>query len=242
MADSPRGVERSVQVYQSLLRAYPVAFRRQYGNEMARVFRELATDSHRRRGTAGLLAAWLRVFGDLLRTVPKEHLTEWKNREGGIDMKVKSVLLQKVSSDDIDCRLGQIGTYGISLLVAVLGVWKFASMRITEPQLFFGILLVAALTLQCVGCGLLIPVSDRKSRSRPYVRRGQIVIYIMAVLAFVLGVWKLASLAVTEYELILGLLLLSAVMMAGVLLGAILPLVDGGRARQGEAEARPRSQ
>ena len=80
MARASRCVERSVRVYERLIKAYPAEFRRQYGDEMARVFRELATDAHRRSGAAGLMTMWFRVLGDLLWTAPREHRMEMKRR------------------------------------------------------------------------------------------------------------------------------------------------------------------
>ena len=84
MEDSPHCVEVSVRVYEVLIRAYPPAFRGQYGQEMARVFRELATDTLRQRGPIGLTTTWFRVLADLAWTAPPEHLTELRR---GIEMK-----------------------------------------------------------------------------------------------------------------------------------------------------------
>ena len=65
MAESPRPVESSVRAYDVLVKSYPASFRREYRDEMTLVFRELVTDAWRRRGVAGLTAAWFRVLGDL---------------------------------------------------------------------------------------------------------------------------------------------------------------------------------
>ena len=73
MANSPRPVQWSVRVYESLIKIYPAEFRNKYGSEMMLVFRELASDALRRRGRLGLFLIWCRVLGDLLRTVPQEH-------------------------------------------------------------------------------------------------------------------------------------------------------------------------
>jgi hypothetical protein len=80
MADSLRPVVLSVRVYEVLLRAYPVAFRKEYAGEMTRVFRELAADAWRERGAAGLRATWFRVLGDLAWTAPREHLNDLPRR------------------------------------------------------------------------------------------------------------------------------------------------------------------
>jgi hypothetical protein len=237
MADLPRGVERSVRMYRMLLKAYPAAFQRKYEDEMVRVFRELAADAQRQHGASGLVTMWFRVLGDVAWTALKEHFSESKTLDGGIDMKVKSMLMRRISSNAADCRLGQIGAFGASLLVLVLGVWKFTSMRLTEPQLFFGILLVATLTVQCVGLGLLAPLDNK-----PGVNRTQIVIYGLTLPLLVLGVWKLASMAVTEYELISGLLLIFVVIMAVFFIGGIVPLLKPAAsvsANPGKADTPP---
>lgn len=80
MADSLRSVELSVRVYEALLRAYPAAFRKEYGGEMTHVFRELAADAWQERGAAGLRATWFRVLGDLAWTAPREHLNDLPRR------------------------------------------------------------------------------------------------------------------------------------------------------------------
>jgi hypothetical protein len=48
-----------------LLIAYPAAFRRAYGPEMAQVFRDCCRDATRRAGVPGLVALWSRTLGDL---------------------------------------------------------------------------------------------------------------------------------------------------------------------------------
>ena len=59
------GVRLSVRLYRGLLIAYPAAFRRTYGPDMAQVFRDCCRDSTRRVGGAGLLALWSHTLGDL---------------------------------------------------------------------------------------------------------------------------------------------------------------------------------
>jgi hypothetical protein len=73
MANSLRLVHWSVRVYKLLIQAYPEEFCKKYGDEMSLVFRELASDAYRRRGSFGISLMWCRILGDLLRTVPREH-------------------------------------------------------------------------------------------------------------------------------------------------------------------------
>jgi hypothetical protein len=64
----PRIVAWSIRVYEVMVRAYPEGFRREYGLEMAQVFRMLCHDRYRRAGAWGVLRLWPGMFGDWLRT------------------------------------------------------------------------------------------------------------------------------------------------------------------------------
>jgi hypothetical protein len=236
MADVPRCVQRSVRVYEMLVKAYPASFRKAYGDEMVRVFGELAADAWRERRGAGVLRVWLRVLGDLLWTVPKEHVIDWKTCEGGAAMRLKSLLTRELLSDEVKrrwgVRLARAYLFGFALAFLVGMISKFASMNITETQLFFGVLLVVAMALQVVGAGLVVQLGAPE-RSFNLV---QIAIHTTAALVMILGVWKLASMAITEYELILGLLLVFQVMMAISAIGGILELIRLNRASRNEQQ------
>lgn len=80
MPDAPHFVERSVRIYRSLMHVYPVSFRKRYGCEMIRVFREMATDATQQYGSAGLISTWCRVLGDLVLSAFAEHLVELQGR------------------------------------------------------------------------------------------------------------------------------------------------------------------
>ena len=68
----PRAVVLSDHLYRALLRAYPRAFRTQYREEMALVFRDSCREAHRRAGLKGLIITWRRGITDLGKNVPKE--------------------------------------------------------------------------------------------------------------------------------------------------------------------------
>jgi hypothetical protein len=68
----------SDRLYRLMLVAYPASFRRRYGPEMAQVFRDCARDACRR---GDLLRLWTRTLGDLLATVPAEHLAALRRVE-----------------------------------------------------------------------------------------------------------------------------------------------------------------
>jgi hypothetical protein len=75
----PRGHERAVgtseRAYRSLLRAYPRELRDEYGEEMARCFRELCREELEDGGGLGLAALWARTLPELLYSALKERST-----------------------------------------------------------------------------------------------------------------------------------------------------------------------
>src|ERR687896_2261411 len=75
----PRGHERAVgtseRVYRSLLRAYPRGLRDEYGEEMARCFRDLCREELEDGGGLGLAALWARTLPELLYSALKERST-----------------------------------------------------------------------------------------------------------------------------------------------------------------------
>jgi hypothetical protein len=68
----------SDQLYRLLLVGYPASFRRRYGPEMAQVFRDCVRDASQ---NGGLLGLWVRTLGDLLASVPAEHLSALQSVE-----------------------------------------------------------------------------------------------------------------------------------------------------------------
>jgi hypothetical protein len=74
----PRGHQRaagtSERVYRSLLRAYPRELRDEYGEEMARCFRDLCCEELE-DGGLGLAALWARTLPELFYTALKERST-----------------------------------------------------------------------------------------------------------------------------------------------------------------------
>jgi len=75
----PRGHERAVgtseRAYRSLLRAYPRELRDEYGDEMARLFRDLCREELEDGGGLGLAALWARTLPESLYTALKERST-----------------------------------------------------------------------------------------------------------------------------------------------------------------------
>jgi hypothetical protein len=76
----PRGHERravgtSERAYRSLLRAYPRGLRDEYGDEMARCFRDLCREEMEDGVVLGLAALWARTLPELLYSALKERST-----------------------------------------------------------------------------------------------------------------------------------------------------------------------
>jgi len=75
----PRGSERAVgtseRAYRALLRAYPRGLRDEYGDEMARCFRDLCREELEDGGGLGLAALWARTLPELVYTTLKERST-----------------------------------------------------------------------------------------------------------------------------------------------------------------------
>jgi hypothetical protein len=68
----PAAAER---VYRLLLRAYPAAFRAQYGREMTLVFRDQC-----REGDVGTVGFWMTLMWDVARSAPALHAEAWRGR------------------------------------------------------------------------------------------------------------------------------------------------------------------
>jgi hypothetical protein len=71
-----RMVQLSHRFYCALLRAYPPNFRREFGHEMALVFRDSCRAAHRRRGGVGVLGQWGQTIPDMVVSVVDEHAQE----------------------------------------------------------------------------------------------------------------------------------------------------------------------
>jgi len=80
MSQSPQCPEILVRIYQILIQMYPTSFRREYGTEMAEVFRGLAQEAWQERGVIGLVLLWLRLLPDFLSSTTKQHFRETRRR------------------------------------------------------------------------------------------------------------------------------------------------------------------
>ena len=65
-AARPTSVAVAVSLYRLALIAYPAEFRRGYGAEIARLFRDTCRDAHRRQGAVGVVAIGIAALADLI--------------------------------------------------------------------------------------------------------------------------------------------------------------------------------
>jgi hypothetical protein len=64
----------SERLYRILLRAYPAEHRREYGDSMLQLFRDLCRDAYCQGRLPGLAQVWIRTLWDVAKTVVIEHL------------------------------------------------------------------------------------------------------------------------------------------------------------------------
>jgi hypothetical protein len=235
MVNSSRLAQWSVRIYKMLICAYPAAFRKEFGDEMVAIFRHLAADAHRRRGIVGLFAICFRVLADLVRTVPKEHWAEWNN-QGENAMTFKSVLMRKIGPDHFSPRWARRWILVFSFMIMALSIKALTNMKLTSVEQLFGILLIAAMTLQGISYGLLVPLLHRNDASRFNNSASQIVIYAASLIVMVLGIRSLVLIVQTEFQLFIGVLLCMNVMMNGCFIAAMLPFVRAYHSQRREQQ------
>ncbi len=69
-----KSIPFSRRLYAAALLLYPVALRRQFGEEMVEVFAEQMRDAYERDGWLGRMDVWCCVGGETIRTAVKSHL------------------------------------------------------------------------------------------------------------------------------------------------------------------------
>lgn len=102
---------RSQELFRLILLAYPREFRREFGPDMAQVFRDCYRAEERTGGPIGIRRLWLHTLLDLIRTAPKEHLEKL-----GKDSSVMNNLRK-----DALALLGCIGIIVIAFLLLAYG-------------------------------------------------------------------------------------------------------------------------
>ena len=70
----------SLHLYTLLLLIYPRSFRREYGELMVQLFRDLMRDGIRQRGCLGAIEVGWRVVAEMPATAWQQHLLAWAKR------------------------------------------------------------------------------------------------------------------------------------------------------------------
>src|SRR5258707_7058760 len=121
-------------IYRLLLRAYPPAFRAEYGREMVLVFRDQC-----REGDVGPLGFWVRVFWDVVRSAPALRAEATRTVE--VIMKLAAILTVL------------LGAYGI---LGAMNEWGAASQHAGTYVLAIVLGVAASLLLLGAGVGILL--------------------------------------------------------------------------------------
>ena len=67
------------------------------------------------------------------------------------------MLNRKIVADDTVFKLVQTLCFVVSIFVLTLSLWKVSCFNLTEPQMFFGVLLSFITPLLFIVLGLLLP-------------------------------------------------------------------------------------
>jgi hypothetical protein len=139
-------------LYRHLLGTLPEAFRKEYEEAMVQLFRDLCRDAADRRGFAGLVAVWGFLLKDLTGSLIREHRAEGRKAMRELWQNVRRKLANDWSPNNLLTSL--LGTASTAILV--LGIFKLTSLPLTEGQLFIGILVTLAVSLQFVILAVLV--------------------------------------------------------------------------------------
>lgn len=82
-------IRKSEQIYALLLKLYPRAYQRQFGEEMQYVFSETLKDEYGEKGSQGIISHWCRIFADTGKSLIIQH---FENQNGKDTMKSKNTL------------------------------------------------------------------------------------------------------------------------------------------------------
>jgi hypothetical protein len=127
---------RSQKFFRLILLAYPREFRREFGPDMAQVFRDCYRAEEKNGGPFGVWRLWLHTLLDLIRTAPKEHLEKLGKDSSVMNNRRK----------DIIALLGCIGIVAIAFFLL-----SYGRKHGVPSILVFGFALDALVTAGIVG-------------------------------------------------------------------------------------------
>ena len=81
-------------------------------------------------------------------------------------------LARPLTDDRFDTSVASKFLYVAGLLLFVLSVLKVTSLRLSEAQLFFGLLLICCVSMQMLIAGLLLEIYGRPSARRGDEQQG----------------------------------------------------------------------
>ncbi len=136
----------SVQAYSLILQVYPCAFRREFGQSMTQVFRDMARDARQESGLLGLAVLWMRTVVDVLVSVVTAYASNRREQE----MPVLHQLDRRVQRlSFIDVKLTSVSAFFFGLVVAklfpevlTLGTWWYVGLAVA--CIFHPVLLLLA--------------------------------------------------------------------------------------------------
>ncbi|MCG6155606.1 hypothetical protein [Rubinisphaera margarita] len=71
------------------------------------------------------------------------------------------LMKRKLTSNNFDYLFAQSATLLGSIVICIVGLYALIRLDLSEPETFLGILLVLAVTLLGIICGLLIPIVEQ---------------------------------------------------------------------------------
>jgi hypothetical protein len=151
------------RLYRGILTLYPSQFRQRFGDEMVQLFEDRLRDARADHGTGGLIAAWVGLVADVLRTAPGEHLR--RNRTVAHSLVVAPSATSRV-----------LGLSGI-----VAGTVILAAYAIQLPeQMFFWRLIVFTVGAVAISVGVHL----RQSRHAPTLSLAATLVFAAAATFF----------------------------------------------------------
>ena len=146
----PLSIQVSSQIYGLLLKAYPAAFRGEYGPHMAQVFRDACFHTHRQSGPAGFPALWARTSLDWFKTVIEEQLNRatWMTRANltrlaGWALISGPIALFTGLGDPTDYRRMYAAIFGPPAHLGWQEVYRFASETVPYALALMGMGLIS---------------------------------------------------------------------------------------------------
>ena len=199
------------KIYNLLLYTYPARFRREYGTEMAQVFRDDMRATLSNSGKAAFLGLWLITFFDLIKTALAEHIWE-----------VFHMPMEKLTRWS-----GLAAAIGFPLFVATFGshiFWQFVAFlglmdnKFTHPLLAeFGLLLTA---IGLAGLYRHLPQSPRPAREIAFgVTLFGVLLLMIATLGLILPVPEFLPVGLLFF--LLGFAAMGILTMSGKSLGTL---------------------